>query len=271
MERPKLEFKEEHAAGSGLYIRVDEVLYTGRSDYQDIFIFRNEFWGTVFVLDGLVMMTERDEYFYHEALVHPPMVFAERTDRVLLIGGGDGGSVREILKYSPREVEVAEIDAKVVEVARRFLPTGKYLDAPNVKVDITDGARKVKVSRGYDVIVVDSTDPVGPAKVLFTREFLGDVREALSDGGVVGMQVGSPMFYGEQVRETYAVLGELFEDVRFYVSFTPTYPSGMWGFLLASKGELKFRREVKGDNRLLHTEDDIRALLSLGRGYLRVI
>ena len=264
MERPKLEFKEEHAAGSGLYFRVDEVLYRGRSDLQDIFVFRNEFWGVVFVLDGLVMMTERDEYFYHEALVHPPMLVAPKGERVLIVGGGDGGSVREILKYGPREITVAEIDAGVIEVARKYLPTGRYLEHPKVRVEITDGARKVKEDRGWDVVIVDSTDPVGPAKVLFSEGFLRDLHEALADEGVVGMQVGSPMLYSEQIAETRAILEGLFPYVRFYVSFTPTYPSGMWGFLLASKVPIEIRREVPPGNRFLTDEGKVRALFLLG-------
>ncbi len=264
MERPGLEFREEHAEGSGLYFRIDEVLYTGRSDFQDILVFRNDFWGVVFVLDGLVMMTERDEHFYHEALVHPVMAVAPKTDGVLLVGGGDGGSVREILKYGPTSVTVAEIDGEVVNVARRYLPTGRYLNSPNVKVEITDGAKKVKESGKWDVIIVDSTDPVGPAKVLFSEEFLTDVRDALGDEGVVGMQVGSPMFYAHQIDETRKVLEKLFPYVRFYVSFTPTYPSGMWGFLMAGKVPLEVRRTIPPGNRFLKNEGKVRALFLLG-------
>ena len=264
MEKPKLEFKEEHAAGSGLYFRVDEVLYSGRSPYQDILIFRNEFWGVVFVLDGLVMMTERDEHFYHEALVHPAMLTAERTEEVLLIGGGDGGSVREILRYSPRRITVAEIDGEVVEVARRYLPTGRYLEHPSVRVEITDGARKVKEGKVWDVIIVDSTDPVGPAKVLFSEEFLRDVASSLSGGGVVAMQVGSPTFYAEQIEETARILRGLFPYVHFYVSFTPTYPSGMWGFLLAGRVPLMPKRDVPKGCRFVKGPETVEALFRLG-------
>ncbi len=264
MVRPRLEFKEEHAAGSGLYMRVDRVLYKGRSRFQDIFVFENEFWGKVFVLDGLVMMTERDEHFYHEALVHPALVLCEEKSEVLLIGGGDGGSVREILKYSPVRVTVAEIDEEVVEVSKRYLPTGTYLEDSRVEVDICDGADKVREGKHYDCIVVDSTDPVGPAEVLFSEEFLKNSHASLRSGGVLAMQVGSPMFYGEQIKNTYTILKEVFEDVRFYVSFTPTYPSGMWGFLIASKGEMGFRREVQGENRFVKDTGVINSLLKLG-------
>ncbi len=267
MEKPRLEFREEHAAGSGLYFRIDELLYAGRSPYQDILVFRNDFWGVVFVLDGLVMMTERDEHFYHEALVHPAMITAERTDEVLLIGGGDGGSVREILRYSPRKVTVAEIDGEVVEVAKRYLPTGEYLKHPRVEVDITDGARKVKEGRRWDVIVVDSTDPVGPAKVLFSEDFLRDVAGSLSEGGVMAMQVGSPIFYAEQIEETARILRTLFPHVRFYVSFTPTYPSGMWGFLLAGYTPLEPKREVPEGCRLIKGPGTVRALFRLGETF----
>ncbi len=264
MEKPKLEFREEHAAGSGLYFRIDELLYSGRSPYQDILIFRNDFWGVVFVLDGLVMMTERDEHFYHEALVHPAMLTAERVGEVLLIGGGDGGSVREILRHSPERVTVAEIDGEVVEAAKRYLPTGRYLKDPKVKVEITDGARKVKEGRVWDVIIVDSTDPVGPAKVLFSGEFLRDVAASLSEGGVMAMQVGSPTFYAEQIAETGRILRGLLPYVRFYVSFTPTYPSGMWGFFLAGRTPLKPKREVPAGCRFIKSEETVEALLRLG-------
>ncbi|NPB04361.1 MAG: polyamine aminopropyltransferase [Thermotogae bacterium] len=269
MEKPKLEFKEEHRAGSGLYIRVDEILFSGRSEFQDILIFRNEHWGVVFVLDGLVMMTERDEYFYHEALVHPAMMVTKHTREVLLIGGGDGGSVRELLKYSPREVVVAEIDEKVVEVSRRFLSTGRFLNDPRVKVEITDGAKKVKEKRLYDVIIVDSTDPVGPAKVLFEEEFLKDLANSLKEGGVVGMQVGSPLLYDEQIKKTYEVLKHFFRDVIFYVSFTPTYPSGMWGFLLATKNAFSWRRDPPASNRYILSRRTVSALIDLGNSMFK--
>lgn len=261
MGKPELEFKEYHTTGSGIFFSIDRVLKHVKSEYQDILLFENEFWGKVFVLDGLVMSTEKDEYFYHEALAHPPMVMSKDINEVLIVGGGDGGTLREVLKYDIKRVTIAEIDVEVLRLAKDFLNMEELFADEKVFIRVEDGIKVVKEGKKYDVIIVDSTDPVGPAKVLFSKGFIEGLRESLKEGGFLSMQMGNPLFYKDQITQTYNIARQNFKNVKLYASFTPTYPGGFWVFLLAGNGKISLKRMLPRENKFLVSENILQALL----------
>jgi len=261
MGKPRMTFKEYHTEFSGIFFEVDKVLRHIRSEYQDILLFENGFWGKVFVLDGLVMTTDKDSFFYHEALVHPPMVFSKSINEVLIIGGGDGGVLGEVLKYPINRVFLVDIDEEVIRLAKDFFNMGEIFSDERVFVRVEDGFKVVKEGEKYDVILVDSTDPVGPAKALFEAEFFEGLRNSLKDGGFISMQVGNPIFYLEQISETYSIAKKYFPTVKIYSSFTPTYPGGFWVFFLLGFGEPRKMRELPEGNNLLVSETVLNSLL----------
>jgi len=194
--------------------------------------------GKLLALDGKVMLTERDERFYHEMLVHPPMLSHQKPKRVLVIGGGDGGAVREVVRHpSVDEVLWVEIDEEVVEACRKHLPeicAGVFENA-KVKLHIAPGEEFTsKLSKEEDVIIVDSTDPIGPAVQLFSRPFFENCKRALREGGLFCTQCGTPFYFSDEVKSVHAHLRQLFPNVRLYLGFVPSYPSGMWAYCMAS-------------------------------------
>jgi len=233
-------FTEKYADHSGLTMQVRDVLYQGESEYQKLAILDTFTFGKVFLLDGAVMLTERDEFLYHEMLSHAPLFTHPDPKRVLVIGGGDGGTVREILKHEGvEEIVLVEIDAKVLEVCRKYLPSiSSGLSEPRVTVLCEDGVRYVsKAPAGrFDVILVDSTDPVGPALALFSREFLADCCRVLGDRGVFACQSGSPFFNLSLMTQIHAHAREIFPQAGFYLAPVMAYPGGTWSFLMGSKG-----------------------------------
>ncbi len=261
MGKPRMSFREYHTSSSGIFFEVDRVLRHVKSEYQDILLFENEFWGKVFVLDGLVMTTQKDAFFYHESLAHIPMVFSERVDEVLIIGGGDGGVLREVLRYPIKRVFLVDIDSEVIRLAKDFLDMEETFADERVFVRIEDGIKVVKEGKKYDVILVDSTDPVGPAKTLFERGFFEGLRDSLKEGGFISMQVGNPIFYSKQISETYKIAEEIFPTVRIYSSFTPTYPGGFWTFFLLGFQEPRKRRDLPKGNEFLVSDAVLSSLL----------
>ena len=239
----ELWFTEKHTPNAGLTLKIKRTLYSNRSEYQQINVLETEEFGRLLLLDGLVMTTERDEAIYHEMLVHPPLHIHPGSENVLIIGGGDGGAVREALKYPGlRGVTLCEIDREVVEVARRFFPRlSKGLDDPRVEVVFEDGSRILQdLDNQLDVILVDSTDPIGAAKALFTKKFYSSCHKALKEGGILCAQSESPIYHTDIIRSIKADLLEAgFQDVRFYTAPVPTYPGGFWSWVIASKKEIK--------------------------------
>jgi spermidine synthase len=215
----------------GLSFQVDEVLFQGRSPYQHIEVVQNSFLGKVMLLDGLVMLTEKDEFYYHDMLVHVPMACVEDPENVLVVGGGDGGSVREMLKHpSVRRVVLCEIDGMVIEAARRFFPSvSSCLDDSRVEVVVADGIDYVSGLRNeFDCICIDSTDPVGPAAGLFSTEFYTHVRDALTEKGAMSAQSESPAWSMEEVTSIVRNMKNAFGSVHPYIFPIPCYPSGLW-------------------------------------------
>jgi spermidine synthase len=218
-------------------LAMTEVLYRDRSDVQDLIIFANPRFGRVMCLDGVVQTTEGDEFVYHEMLAHVPILAHGAAKRVLIIGGGDGGMAREVLKHAGVAVTMVEIDRAVVDFCAEHLPnhSAGAFDNPRLNLVIADGARFVKeTEERFDVIIVDSTDPIGPGAVLFTAEFYADCKRCLTEGGVVVTQNGVPFVQPEEITNSYRRLGESFADVHFYRAAVPTYQGGDMAFGWAS-------------------------------------
>ena len=208
-----------------------------KSEFQEVLLLDTYDWGKVLVLDGAVQTTEKDEFVYHEMIVHPALFTLESSaEKVLVIGGGDGGTVRELLKHSPEKVDMVEIDREVVEIAKRELPfTSCKLDSPKVELHFADGREFVKDKEDYyDAIIVDCSDPVGPSAVLYQQEFYADCKKALKEGGIFVTQSESPFAQRKVHRKVVRELKKVFPIVRPYLAFIPTYPSGMWSFTVAS-------------------------------------
>lgn len=233
-------FSEYHTGNVRLSIRVDQHLYSAQSDYQRIDVFTSPDFGRFLALDGYMMFTEKDEFIYHEMMVHTPMAVHPHVQDVLVIGAGDGGVARELLRYdSVRRIDLVEIDREVVEVCREFFPfTAASLDNERVNLYFEDGLRYVRnVVDAYDLIIVDSTDPFGPGEGLFTKEFYGNCFKALHKDGIMVNQHESP-FYTEDalaVQRAHKRIVQSFDLSMVYQAHIPTYPSGHWLFGFSTK------------------------------------
>ncbi len=228
---------ERHRESSRVGFRVVRTLFSQRSPYQQVDVVETLEHGRVLLNDGLFMVSERDEFVYHEMMAHVPLFTLTHPRRVLVIGGGDGGTVREVLRHpSVEECYLVEIDEVVLEACRRHLPqTASKLTDPRVKVICGDGVEFVKgCNENFDLILVDSTDPIGPATPLFGSAFYGEVRRILGPGGVVVSQGESP-FYGLSIQKRLVeTLREHFAKVYIYNFSNLTYPGGLWSFTFAS-------------------------------------
>jgi spermidine synthase len=222
----------------GNTIKVKERIFSGRSEYQEIEIIDTYQFGRILILEGSVQLTEKDEFTYHEMISHVPLFTHSNPERVLVIGGGDGGTIREVMKHpTVTRAELVEIDSLVIEKSKQFLPfVSCEMENPRVEVIIRDGIEYVKAHRGaFDVILIDSTDPVGPAVGLYQKEFFEDIYKALKDDGIMVIQSESPFFDQDIVRDLYATLKPLFPIRKMYLAPVPSYPSGSWSFAFCSK------------------------------------
>lgn len=236
----ELWFSEMHTDSVKLSIKVDKQLYSSESDFQRIDVFESEEFGRFLTLDGYMMLTEKDEFIYHEMIVHVPMAVNKNIKKVLVIGAGDGGVCRELVKYKSIEsIDVVEIDSEVIEVSKKYLPQtacGFYDD--RVNIHINDGLKFVrKCNNIYDLIIVDSTDPFGPGEGLFTKEFYGNCYKALKEDGIMVNQHESPFYEkdAEAMQRAHKRIVESFPISKVYQAHIPTYPSGHWLFGFASK------------------------------------
>ncbi len=231
-------FKEISENTTGLLYRVEEHLHHSRSAYQTIDVYRTADFGNLLVLDGFVMLTEAHEFIYHEMLVHVPLFSHPAPRRVLIVGGGDGGTAREVLKHESAErVDMVEIDEEVVKVSRQYLPSlsGK-LDEPRMNLIFRDAVEFVKDKEDlYDIVLVDSTDPIGPGEGLFNRSFYRDVHRLLKADGILSVQSESPFSVAREVPQIYDKLSSVFPAVHLYWCPMPCYPYGTWSFTFASK------------------------------------
>lgn len=236
-------FREEASPGHRLEWKVRRVLHSGRSAYQEITVVETEDFGPTLALDGIVQTTAKDEFIYHEMMALVPLTAHPAPERVLIIGGGDGGLAREVLRCPwVREVTLVEIDPEVVEVSKRFLPGHAVsFSDPRLTVRFQDGARyleELPAGEAFDVILVDSTDPEGegPGRILYAPPFRRQVLRALREGGLFVQQTGTPFYNPDTVREVSEDSLAVFPVVRVYWCVVPTYPGGLFTFLAAGRG-----------------------------------
>lgn len=230
-------------------LRIDRVLFRDKTEHQDLIIFENERFGRVLTLDGVVQTTEGDEFVYHEMMAHVPIMAHGAATRVLIIGGGDGGMAREVLKHKAvAKLTMVEIDRGVVDMSREHLPSlsAGAFDDPRLDLVITDGAKYVaETADRFDVIIVDSTDPIGPGEVLFTAEFYANCKRCLTAGGIIVTQNGVPSLQGSEVTNSHERLGRSFADVWFYVAAVPTYQGGFMTLGWATDDKAKRRLDAE--------------------------
>ena len=232
-----LKYTELNELGFGVTMETQNVLYSAKTEYQTIDILETQGLGKVLLLDGLVMTTERDEFFYHEMISHIPMNSHPNPERVLVIGGGDGGTVREVLKHDTvKEVVLCEIDGMVIDACKKYLPSiAGMLDDERVNIQVRDGIEYISQQEdAFDIILIDSTDPMGPGEGLFTEEFYSNVNKALKEGGIMSAQSESPFVNQRQMKMMYPLLRKAFPKVSTFLGPIPTYPGGYWSWAFCS-------------------------------------
>ena len=230
------EWKEFHSPSSGFFFKARRLFYQKKSSFQNIEIIENDYFGKVLLLDGLVQTTERDEFFYHEMLVHPALVMHPGPENILIIGGGDGGALKEILRYPIKNVCLTEIDAEVIEAAKKYFPwLLTALKDKRAELVIADGSEYIQeTDKKFDIVYIDSSDPVGPSFSLHEKSFYEKVKRRLGTEGIVAAQVGSLFYHQNSIAENASFLKEIFKEVHFYVGQVPTYPGGNWCYVLLS-------------------------------------
>jgi spermidine synthase len=236
----ELWYSEHHTEHVRFSLKVKEQLFSARSDFQQIDILDTYEFGRALTLDGCLMVTEKDEFIYHDMIVHVPMATNLNIRKVLVIGAGDGGTIRELTRYQEIEqIDMVEIDEMVVEACRRYIPqTACKLNDPRVHIYFEDGLKFVRRKENeYDLILVDSTDPFGPGEGLFTKEFYGNCYHALKEDGILVNQHESTYYdaYVEAMKRAHKRIMETFPVAKVYQAHIPTYPSGHWLFGYASK------------------------------------
>jgi spermidine synthase len=228
--------RECHTPSSGIFFKATRRLLSEKTAFQKMEIYETDSFGRVLLLDGLVQTTERDEFFYHEMLVHPAMMAHPCPREVLIIGGGDGGALREVLRYPVQKAVLIEIDAAVVEACRRFLPSlACSFEDKRVVLRIEDGDLFIRQTRErFDAIVIDSSDPVGPSAVLHQRDFYARLKKCLKPAGVIAAQAGSPLFHLDHLKVKAVFLQKLFKFALYFLGPVPTYPGGFWCYSFLS-------------------------------------
>ena len=224
-------------------LREGRLLYDSETAHQRLRLFENPIFGRVLTLDGVVQVTTGDEFIYHEMMAHTPILAHGAARSVLIIGGGDGGMAREALKHpGVGRVVMVEIDAGVIEFSRKFLPgvSAGAFDDPRLEVVIADGAEYIaRQGESFDVILVDSTDPIGPGEVLFTETFYGHAKRRLAPGGVLVTQNGVPFLQPDELRNTMRAFRALFADATCYLASIPTYAGGPMAFGWGTDGQAR--------------------------------
>lgn len=243
-------FTETLHQGWRQQLRVERVLYHEKTDHQDLILFENRHWGRVLALDGIVQTTTGDEFAYHEMLVHPALVAHGRVRRVCIVGGGDGGTLREVVKHAGVDrIVQAELDPAVITFCREHLPSlsNGAFDDPRLELVYGDAA-DFMAGQGetFDVILVDSTDPIGPGQALFTETFYRNCRSRLADGGILVTQAGNPSMAPRELADVVARKKAAgFGDVDFLLTVVPTYVGGFMALGWASDDAT--RRRVRID------------------------
>ncbi|MBN1277066.1 MAG: polyamine aminopropyltransferase [Deltaproteobacteria bacterium] len=223
--------------GRSISIKIKSSLESCRSEFQQIDVYESECFGRLLALDNIIMLTEADEFAYHEMISHVALNVHPDPRRVLIIGGGDGGTAREVLKHDVEEVHLCEIDREVIRVSIKYFPTiSTCFDDQRMKVVTDDGAEYIKGYKDFfDLVIVDSSDPIGPARVLFAEEFYNNIHDSLTEDGIAVTQSES-MFYDKGlIKDLFVFNKRIFPIVRYFYTLVPTYPSGTIGFSFCSK------------------------------------
>ncbi|RKD75908.1 spermidine synthase /spermine synthase [Sinobaca qinghaiensis] len=231
-------FTEKQTNHFGITFDIEKTLHSEKTEFQQLDMVQTKEFGRMLLLDDMVMTTESDEFVYHEMIVHVPLFTHPDPKHVLVVGGGDGGAIREILKHpSVEKATLVEIDGKVIEYSKQYLPTiAGSLDDPRVEVKVADGFLHIAESeQAYDIIMVDSTEPVGPAVKLFEKGFYEGISRALKEDGILVAQTDNPWFQHDLLKTVYGDVSSIFPVSRVYTANIPTYPSGLWTFTMGSK------------------------------------
>ncbi len=230
-------FEEVHDNFFKQALKVEEKLFSTKSQYQEIEVYKSEQFGNILVIDGNGMLCDKDQFIYHEMIAHVPICTHKEPKKVLVIGGGDGGSAKEVLRHSEIKVDMVEIDKEVVEVSKKFFPDIGDWDNPRLNLIIGDGIEFVKEceDKTYDIVLVDSTDPKGPAEGLFNKEFYKNVYRILKDDGIVVAQGESWWIDFPLHKKIMEVIGSFFKIVMPYRFEMYVYPGCNWNFILGSK------------------------------------
>lgn len=235
-----LSYNEYYNKRTGLTVGVNRLLFSEQSEYQLVEIYETDTWGNLMTIDGMVMLSEKDEFVYHEMLSHVGMFSHPNPENILIIGGGDGGTAREILRHdSVRKVDMVEIDETVVRASKKFLPGVGDWENSKLNVLFEDGIKFVQdIKEPYDVIIIDGSDPVGPAEGLFKKDFIQACYDGLAENGILTAQTESPWVpaYHSSMNRVFAALDAIYEVSKMYLAYIPLYPAGMWSFAYASKG-----------------------------------
>ncbi len=240
MSKLELWFGDQYDKEKGRYLQIkaDNVLKKVISPFQEICVVNTPAFGKVLINDGIIMLTEADEAGYHEMITHVPLCVHPLPLDVLVIGGGDGGTVREIIKHSQvNRVDVCEIDEKVIDICREYFPKlANSFDNKKVNLFFEDGAKFLDNRKNqYDVIIVDSSDPIGPGTTLFTENFYNSLFNALKEDGIAVTQLESIFWHADFIKSTFSFIKKIFPKSFYYYTMVPTYPSGMIGFSFCSK------------------------------------
>ncbi|ANU27429.1 spermidine synthase [Planococcus versutus] len=231
-------YTEKQTENFGITMKINKTLHTEQTEFQYLEMAETAEWGNMLFLDGMVMTSEKDEFVYHEMVAHVPLFTHPHPENVLVVGGGDGGVIREILKHpSVKKATLVDIDGKVIEYSKKFLPTiASGLEDSRVEVIVGDGFMHIAESDNeFDVIMVDSTEPVGPAVNLFSKGFYAGISKALKEDGIFVAQSDNPWFKADLIKQVQSDVKEIFPITSMYLANIPTYPSGLWAFTIGSK------------------------------------
>lgn len=249
----QLWFYEQHTSGYGVHWRVNEVIHTEKTEYQELAIIDTVECGKALVLDGNIQVSELDEFIYHEMIAHTAMNSHPKPEKILIIGGGDGGTAREVLKHDTvSQVDLVEIDHRVVENSKMYLPSiACSFEDPRLNLYIEDGIQFVQNSKKlYDIVIIDSSDPIGPAVQLYSKEFYSNIYNLLNNDGMIAVQSESPVFYQDVFINVFENLGVVFDIVKVCLAPIMTYTAGPWSFTVGSK---KWDPErIAGDKRQIN-------------------
>ena len=235
----ELWYTEKQTPNVGITCKISRTLHEEQTEFQHLAVIDTEQFGRMLVLDGMVMTTIKDEFVYHEMISHVALNTHPNPENVLVVGGGDGGAIREIIKNPKvKKAVLVEIDGRVIEISKQLLPeiAGALEGNPRVEVLVDDGINHIRDKKAaYDVILVDSTEPIGPAEGLFALDFYRQIFLALKDDGLMVAQTESPFFNNDLIRRVYKDIASVFPVTKLYLANIPTYPSGLWSFTMGSK------------------------------------